>query len=245
MTDEDLIDYDLLKKLKENYTIKLIIKKEKNRRAELKNQFRRWNTNNVFIKIIKEFDKKLLIWLNENDCPFDVYTFSITALFGNLDNMKWLKENNCPWDEYTFHNATRFGNLDNMKWLKENDCPWDEETFSSAAMIRKLENMKWLKENDCPWDEKTFAYSGNFENMKWLLKNNCPLYVNNKIDNAAIHDKIHMFCNTIKFGTLEMMKLLKEINYYWDGHVFNSAINDNGTLEKINWLKENGCPGNY
>ena len=73
---DDLIYYDLLKKLKERDVWNLIIKKEKNRREELKNKFRRWNTNSVFIKIIKDFDRELMKLLNENDCPFDIYAFS-------------------------------------------------------------------------------------------------------------------------------------------------------------------------
>ena len=67
MTDDDLIDYELLKKLKERNVLNLIIKKEK-KRLELKKQFRKWNDRNIFTKIIKDFDKELMLWLNKNEC---------------------------------------------------------------------------------------------------------------------------------------------------------------------------------
>ena len=82
----DLIYFDLLKKLNNLDSRKNNI--IKNKREEIKIQFRGWCHNDIFLKIIKDVDKELMIWLNDNSCPWDTYVFHKTALFGNLDNMK-------------------------------------------------------------------------------------------------------------------------------------------------------------
>ena len=141
MSGDDLIDYELLKKLKEINAQKLIIK---NKREEIKKQFLGWDKNDLFTKIIKDLDKELLLWLKENNCPWNEKTFYCAVEFGNLDNMKWLKKNNCPWDEKSFSFAVLFGNLDNMKWLKENNCPWDWKTFYNATKFGNVDDLEEL-----------------------------------------------------------------------------------------------------
>ena len=105
MSDDDLIDYDLLKKLKERNAQKLIITKEMK----------------VFKDIIDSKDityMEFMIWLKENGYLLHTELFIIAAKSGNLEDMKWLKDNGCLFDNYVFDEAALFGNLDNMKWLK-------------------------------------------------------------------------------------------------------------------------------
>ena len=126
------------------------------------------------LKFLKFYAKHFR--LNENNCPWNEFTFENAAKNGNIRIMKWLKKNNCPWIEWTFTYAAENGNIKIMKWLKKHNCPWDKWTFSYAARSGNLKNMKWLKKHNCPWHEETFtcaAEKGILKNMKWLKENNC------------------------------------------------------------------------
>ena len=45
------------------------------------------------------------------------------------------------------------------------------------------------------------------------------------------------------YGSLEMMKWLKEKGYEFDMVTFGCA-SENGNLDNLKWLKENGCTWN-
>jgi hypothetical protein len=103
------------------------------------------------------------------------YLFGESSRCGNIRLMIFLYENGCPWDSFTFTWAAEHGNLENMQWLLEKECPWSCDTFIYAAKHGSLENMQWLFEKGCPWDNWTFVFSKKHEKIvQWLLDNGCP-----------------------------------------------------------------------
>ena len=54
---------------------------------------------------------------------FGTQTCAAAALGGCLEVLIWLRENNCPWDEKTCEEAARGGHLEVLKYARDNGCP--------------------------------------------------------------------------------------------------------------------------
>ena len=90
MSGDDLIDFDLLKKLKKADTRQIIIDNKKKIREELALlDWDGWAANDIVSKIIQDGDIELIIWINEYLCPWDYVTFNIAVQFGKLEIMKF------------------------------------------------------------------------------------------------------------------------------------------------------------
>ena len=83
------------------------------------------------------------------------------------------EENGCPWNEKTCADAAEGGHLDVLKYLHENGCPWNEKTCESAAEYGHLDVLKYARENGCPWDGRTWYWAAESVRV-WLKEKGCP-----------------------------------------------------------------------
>src|SRR5579872_5352516 len=94
----------------------------------------------------------------------------IAAEGGHLRVLQWLRENECPWDIHTCAKASRNGHFEVLKWARINGCPWNAYTCFFAAYGGHLEVLQWARENGCLWNADTCsyaAYGGHLEVLRW------------------------------------------------------------------------------
>ena len=121
---------------------------------------------------------EVLVWLRENNCPWNEATCRCAAWGGHLDVLKYAHEKGCPWDARTcMVVAARGGHLEVLKNLHEKGCYWDASTCSEAAEGGHLEVLKYAHEKGSPWDEWTCseaAKGGHLEVLKYARLHGCP-----------------------------------------------------------------------
>ena len=109
---------------------------------------------------------------------FGKETCALAAYGGHLHVLMWLRENNCPWDiERTSQHAARGGRLEVLKYTRDNGYTWNERTCWFAAQGGQLELLEYLRDHDCPWDEltcKAASFGGHLELLKYARENGCP-----------------------------------------------------------------------
>jgi len=119
----------------------------------------------------------MLVYLHENDCPWDKCLTYLAAKHGHLDCLKYAHEHGCPWDNFACTIAAKFGRLGCLEYAHKHGCPWDEGTCQNAAEKGHLACLKYAHENGCPWDEWTCglaADNGHWDCLKYACDNKCP-----------------------------------------------------------------------
>jgi hypothetical protein len=113
--------------------------------------------------------------------PWDAWTCSNAARFGNIEMLKWLHQKKCPWHPWDSsiltYVAAENGHLESLKWLHEIGIPWNEKTCAAAATGGHIDILMWLREHDCPWDGNTLkcAKASGFDDVySWAIQNDCP-----------------------------------------------------------------------
>ncbi len=241
--------------------------------TELKLNIHYWE-NNAFEDAIIEGNIDKLIWLKKNDCPEKLksiyeeeYDFTLenpsiyyTAIkYKHLHILKWAYENNYPYVKNLITYATIIGDLKIIKWLKKKGFKFSESTFSYAILNEDLKIIKWLNDNNCCFNIKTYKIAlrvGNTEIITWLEKNVSnyqelteEFNISKKIKELKEFKKnckywdwnYKVFSDACIEGDINKMKWLKENGCPFCHYTFNSAAL-NGNLENMKWLKENGCP---
>ena len=120
---------------------------------------------------------EVLVWLRENNCPWNEWTCYAAARGGHLDVLKYAHEKSCPWDERSCRIAAYGGHLDVMKYAHAKGCTWDASTCNTAACGGHLEVLKYAHEKGCPWDKDTCssaAEGGHLEVLKYAHEKGCP-----------------------------------------------------------------------
>jgi hypothetical protein len=163
-------------------------------------------------------DRKLLLWLRDNNFIDKGEASNAAARNHNLDLLKWLKDNNfcigknvhshslreskvSEWiklnaspNECSFLRAVRMGNLDILCWLKNQNCPHNDEIFYEAGKKGDIKILKWLESNG--YGKSYRAYYGaissnNLELIKWLYEGGySPIET---IENAVYHGRKEIF----------------------------------------------------
>ena len=120
---------------------------------------------------------EVLVWLRENNYPWDWRICEAAARGGHLEVLKYGKEHGRDWDEWACSGAARGGHLELLKYLYEHGCRWDEETCYAAARGGHLEVLKYAHEQGCPWNEWTCQYAakgGHLDVLKYAHEKGCP-----------------------------------------------------------------------
>ena len=55
----------------------------------------------------------------------DERTFAAAAGSGKMKMMVWLKQNECPWNAEMFKAAGVHDVIEIIEWLKKHECPWN------------------------------------------------------------------------------------------------------------------------
>ena len=64
---------------------------------------------------------------------------------GHLDLLIWLRDQNCPWNDLTTSHAAKLNKLNTFKWAFENGCPVSPEIIRDACGNAELH--QWIKDN--------------------------------------------------------------------------------------------------
>ena len=127
----------------------------------------------------------------------------------------------------------------------------ETDVMKNAIIKGNLDNVKWIwKQNSNDWDNykdvniffPLAARKGHFEVLKWLHAQNCP-EGSIKVNDAST-SQTNAFSMAAGYGSLEMIKWLKEKGYEGDEWSFGAAAKNTGSLDKLKWLKEVGCVWN-
>lgn len=117
-----------------------------------------------------------LIFLHENNYPWDEQTCSSAAMTNSLACLKYAHENGCLWDSETCYSAAKSGSYECLKYAHENGCPWQSSTCSGAAQVGSLECLKYAHENGCLWTVVTCTQAvayGHFDCLWYAVNNGC------------------------------------------------------------------------
>ena len=117
--------------------------------------------------------------------------------------------------------AIEKGNLDNVRWI------WKQ-------------NEKWSAYVDVDVYFTLATRNGHFNLLKWLHDSKCPEGVYKDPDMGY---DTNAFSMAATFGSLTIMRWLKDNGYCWDQYTFAHASSE-GSLENLKWLKEDGCSWN-
>jgi hypothetical protein len=91
-------------------------------------------------------------WLKEKDCLIPNETVNLAVMLGDKDLVLWLINNGCMWDIYTFSYSLENKSIEFMEWLKNKGCFWGCLSSTHEHIIISNSNIKdWLKKNNCTW----------------------------------------------------------------------------------------------
>ena len=94
---------------------------------------------------------EICIWLMENGCLFNSFSFDFVIRVGNIEVMEWCLQNGGVFNERTFWRAAKTQNIEVLEWLKVKDCTWGYFSLQLARNHRLHNNViTWIQENGCP-----------------------------------------------------------------------------------------------
>mmetsp|Transcript_18620 Transcript_18620/g.37060 ORF Transcript_18620/g.37060 Transcript_18620/m.37060 type:complete len:257 (-) Transcript_18620:27-797(-) len=100
---------------------------------------------------------------------FNESTCHAAALGGQLRILKWLRDRYCSWDIQTCEGAASNGHLEVLKWAWVNGCKWDSSTCFNAAYGGHLRVLKAAIRNGCPYKEHDFeTYISDPDFHEWF-----------------------------------------------------------------------------
>jgi len=108
---------------------------------------------------------------------FNESTCRAAALGGQLRILKWLRDRYCSWDLQTCEGAASNGHLEVLKWARGEGCEWNSITCEEAACNGHLEVLQWARVEGCEWNRFTCYWAsknGHLEVLKWAISERCP-----------------------------------------------------------------------
>jgi len=108
---------------------------------------------------------------------FNESTCHAAALGGQLRILKWLRDRYCSWDIQTCEGAASNGHLEVLKWARGEGCEWNSITCEEAACNGHLEVLQWARVEGCEWNRFTCYWAsknGHLEVLKWAISERCP-----------------------------------------------------------------------
>lgn len=92
--------------------------------------------DNLFPLAVKYGNLQMMIWLYNNKCPIDFWSFRMACAIGNLEKLNWLISINCEcdrfcytyaidYDKYCFLNQIDSNYYDIIELLINYNCPFD------------------------------------------------------------------------------------------------------------------------
>lgn len=206
-----------------------------------------------------------LVWLHENEYPWDKETCELAAFKGHIECLRYAHLHGCPWDEETCCHAVQRGytgdkqsNIQCLVYAHENGCPWGERVCRYAAENGYIEYLEYAHVNGCPWDEGTCnaaAEGGHTECLIYAHRYGCPWDIETCLS-AASQGEIDCLAYAMKRGCpvdesvcryaalkghLDCMVHLRKNGCPWDARTCSSAT-CGGHLACLTYARENGCP---
>ena len=178
----------------------------------------------------------LLLYLHEQNCPWDDRTI-LSAIFSrNLDALNYACANGCLLPDHAMEAAAVLGgvavmnalhsfgvsfpdtvylNLDNVtsiEYLRSVGCEWNTNQCEHCATAGKLECLQYAHENGCPWDATVCAAAaryGRLDCLQYLHEQACPWDERTMADAA-------------QYGEFECLKYAREhdcpVNFHAPNH---------------------------
>lgn len=172
-------------------------------------------------------------WLETNNYPCGVFTFSEAVKTGNIKTMEYLLSINCPMGLLIMNVAIKTGNIETIKWLLKNGCEPSFTGFCEAIRYNHYHLLEFLKREQfilTTYCVEAAAREKNTKIIEWLFKNNCPLDVDR-------------FGYTGLSENLDITELLYKAGFKLTESVFQTALYE-GDIKTIKWLFEKECPCN-
>eukprot|EP01032_Pedospumella_encystans_P024046 gene24046-27205_t len=111
----------------------------------------------------------------------------------------------------------------------------NNELIAAAVASGSIPCVVFLRELGHPWEESftvSAANAGNIDLFRFLVENGCPCS-----STRCAHKVAAM-------GSLESLVLISKLGLPWDSHTCDAAA-DEGHVECLKFLMENGCPVRY
>jgi hypothetical protein len=134
------------------------------------------------------------------------------------------------FDNDSCAHAVISGNIEMLLFVRSYGCQWEYETANLAAACNHLHILKYLEQNNCQPSKIASlgaATNGNIDMMCWLIDNKYEIR-----DDCLV--------TAARFGNLEMLKFLKQLNYNWTENDICSRAVVSGSLPCLQWTIENG-----
>jgi hypothetical protein len=173
-----------------------------------------------------------LVWLRDHGSAFRSSTCEAAAGGAHLHLLEFLRDQGCEWDEHVCSAAAKSGDLSTLQWLHEQGCPWEpREICDDAAAGGSIEMLLFLTQHGCALNEYTMAEAarkGHLAVCHFLVAEQCPCDATACVVAAA-------------GGHLETVRFLHECGAPWDVTAICKRAVENGSVELLQYLKQQGC----
>ena len=196
-------------------------------------------------------DRKLLYWARSQGCLWDKDTFRRAVECSPLDTIQYLLNNGCPYHKWILGYAVP--RVDVLEWLISNGFTSAGNAYENAARLGDLELLEWLVNRGVK-----FEYSEHNDIMVTIIKSKSPNTI------AMIEWYIRTWQLERKKGTYDMedfdylslLDIAAEAgdvalfhyvhDHYSDGSEWSeytcACAAEGGSLEILQYLRDNGCP---
>jgi hypothetical protein len=177
----------------------------------------------------------MLKWLKQHGCVYDNASCRAAAAGAHTHVLQHLRDEGCEWDCWTCAAAAVHGHLSTLQWLYEQGCPWSADRICGAAAYSgSIEMLHYLKQQGCvfnAWTMRSAAVQGLLPVCQYLLAEGCPCDAQGCAAAAAK-------------GYLETVRFLHESGCLWDASTICSRAARSGSIELLQYLKQQGCDFN-
>jgi Ankyrin repeats (3 copies) len=173
----------------------------------------------------------MLRCLKEHGSVFEASNCAGAAAGGHQHVLQYLRDEGCEWDWSACSAAAKHGHLDVLKWLREQGCPWEwDEICGDAALSGSVEMLLYLQDQGCEYNEDTMigaAMRGHRAVCEYLVAEQRPT------DRYACQE-------AAENGHFEVVRFLHENGCPWEVENICSAAAGQGSIELLQYLKQQG-----
>ncbi|ALX27660.1 hypothetical protein GMAR_ORF286 [Golden Marseillevirus] len=206
--------------------------------------------------------KQVVLWAEQQGCPWELDVLPIAVKGGNLEYIKWLVEEQACTEIFDArHAAAEHGFVDIVEWLYSLVPHFSASIASYAAGAGQTKVMDWVEtiERQDPGNYVRYAAeNGQVCVFEWMLEKGKKDFWDVQLSNeAAEHGHLSLLewaekrnflslyrsimCSAAFGGHVNIMQWLLERGLQLTDEVFLCAV-WKGQIHALEWLKAKNCP---
>ena len=198
-------------------------------------------TKTAMVDVVKGV--RLIAWACENGCHWSDRLALRAASEGSEEALNYLHMfRGFEWNAEVPAAAARNGRLATLAWLHANGASrvWDQWTCNMAAANGQLACLEFAFNRHCPFSNvglNQAARNGHYVCVEFMLTQNVKDVFWRRTESKACS-------HAAMGGHIRILQLLREYRLPW-GRETTEASAQNGHLDCLCWLIEQGCPHEF